>query len=185
MFLSLLFVASRSHATANSIHTVGKAVCTKAGDEHRITMRSFGDKPVPCDVILKKSDDKFKKLKVIVDSKKDPAICREQFSGFQKSLINQGYACVVSLDPSLAKSKDDPKPDAKPADKSAAKVESPPVSEHLPKAAISKAKTLPEVSLKPIPKTLPAKKELAPPPPPAPGASNPKEKQVPPPPPTQ
>lgn len=102
MILNAVILAvtfSLSHGGVNSIRTVGQSSCSKSGVEERITMRVFGDKTVPCDVIVKTSTDGFKKLKLIIDSKKQDSVCRDQFEAYQKSLKDKGYTCTVSVAP--------------------------------------------------------------------------------------
>lgn len=201
----LFFLTSLASGADTSIHVVGQATCTKAGFEQRITMRSFGDKPVPCDVIYKQSDDKFKKLKVVVDSKKDPGVCRAQFFEYPKALQSQGYACSVTVNPNAGNKnpapqsppappavdsvKPEPKPEPKlenkPIDKPEVKVGAPPpppapAKNIVPKKPMTKAARA--VLRPPAPPPMKTSVPAAPPPPP-PTAPKASQKQTPPPPP--
>ncbi len=180
-----------SYGDASSIRTLGKATCTKSGDEYRISMRSFGEKPVPCDVIYKRSEDTFKKLNVVVDSKTDPAVCSGKFAEFQKTLQGEGYTCTTSLAPSSVKEKAAVKEKAIVKEKSAVIVNpSPTIAKPATKASPNKP---PSKSVSPVkppappppPKDVPAAREdsLAPPPPPPDAPVKKKAVPTPPPPP--
>lgn len=168
----VLLGLTTSYGGTNDIHTVGQAVCIKSNIEHRISLRSFGDKPVPCDLIYKQSEDKFKKLKLIVDSKKDFAVCKDQFEKHQKSLQDKGFVCTVSLDPRGMSKKQNPKivdkiaekPPEKPTEKlPPAQAVNPPSLQAPPPVATPKLPSEPPAA--PVKKSVPTNIQTPPPPP--------------------
>jgi hypothetical protein len=102
IYLLTAIVLVSGSVAASSFTLVGSATCTKAGEERRVSMRIFGPR-VPCDVIVRRSQDGFKKLQLLTDSKTDASVCLAKFHDFQKTLQTEGFHCRTGQSPGVIK----------------------------------------------------------------------------------